>query len=348
MAGAMVAGQIAGSVIGGAMNIAAAKAGQPQDSPGNQVFVSNTPAASLGLQGSQFDALGRIGFADPSLLSSSGPFNRLAAQIQAMPIGEKIKRRALGALGELRSGNSTNVQELDGVLGRLGIGYDQVDQILQDQRVYDEQVAQLQEEYGPMQQQVIRDRLSAASDVSSLAASLAGGSSPVADRFRQQFMRDRTQGFKDAEEAALLRSQFGGINPASTLSEIDMARSNMGLDAELYAIQQALTVGGGINSLLQPGSDTAQNSAGLGVSSSNGALGIAASQASAANALSAQNAQVGANNLASGLSYAGKGFGEAAVALGDYYANRDTPAYDTSTWGQPVDSYDRFYSYTYK
>ena len=64
-------------------------------------------------------------------------------------------------------------------------------------------------------------------------------------------------------------------------------RGDLGLDAEIQAIQRAMQVAGGINSLLAGGSAGAMNAGNLSLAGSGQALGIASQQSVAANQLQA-------------------------------------------------------------
>jgi len=318
-------GGIVSNVVGGLL-------GQASGSSGDQIAVSNSTGSNQAINSALFDAAGRIGFADISSLRNSGPIARLTQQIMAMPIENRMKRRALAAISEMQKSGGTvsstdkleialgrkggadtstisgqNIKALEGVMARLGITLETINATFGDQARYDEQLAELGD-IGSFQPDVIRDRLEASAGVSDLAAGLVGGDSVLQDRFRNQFLKDRFNSLDDQQESLLLQGQFGGFNPGVGLEQIEELRADARFDAELKSLEQALFVGTGVNNLLNPGTASSLAAGGLSADANNGALGIAASQATAANALlqglninNSDSAAAGASGAITGL-----------------------------------------------
>ncbi len=102
--GAIVS-NVLGSLLGASGNLAGGFLSQISNSAGDQVTPFRLPEANFSLQSSLFDQGGQFGFGNFDLLRQTGPLNRLIDQIQALPMSERNKRRALEALKNIKSGD---------------------------------------------------------------------------------------------------------------------------------------------------------------------------------------------------------------------------------------------------
>lgn len=345
-----------GGALGGAF---AAQQGTGGSS--NNVIPSIDPQMDFALQASALASLGQSGFFNPQVLKNTGPIARLTNQINATTSDEKIKRRALqelqrliergsiGADGSIddslserfgtysdADGSERFPEELRGALARIGFSPSDLGQLIQDEQRFQESIAPLMN-LGPVQSDIILNRLNAGRDVSSVAAGIFGDNpSPQQQLIRQQFERDRNRDINRAEETLLLQGQFGKFNPSAGLERIAELRSDVGVDAELASIERALLYAGGVNNLLQPGIASAQGQAGLSTGSSLNALGIAANQATAANQINASINQSNAAALGNGISAAGSAFGDALMAGTFLGQGGRTPGFEQSTLNDSI------------
>ncbi len=312
----MAAAAAIGGLLSAGGSIAGGLLSDPADNPGSQILPSLNPANNLALQGATLDSLGQIGFADASILQQAGPLNRVIAQIQALPLDEKTKRRALISIQDVAAGRGPRrPTELAAALSRVGLASGDIAGLAEQQIEFDNQLEQSLGDIGPFQADVIRNRLQANASVADAARALSGGEdSALQSRFREQFLRNRENDLSEFEDNLLLRSQFGGFNPAAGLEEVARIRSNTGLEAELASLQQALSAATGVSALLNQGTSAAQSAAGLSSNANEGALSIAAQQAAAANRINAQNSQIGAQGLANGITGAGNALASSLLA----------------------------------
>lgn len=319
----MAVASMMGSLISAGGQLAGGLLGRASNSSANTVVPINNRNTDLATQAALFDSLGQIGFSDPGLLSQLGPYDQLISQINAMPITEKEKRRALAEIRTMRgernlSGKKTpdRSHSLDQVLKRLGKTIEDVKNTFTAQTEYENKLKNIGVE-GPFQEDVIRDRLAASSNIASLARGISSGEgSELQNRFRQQILRDSQRGINEANERLLLQAQYGRFNPSAGLERTAQLDSDSYLNAELGSIERALQVGGGVANLLGIGGRSGLAAGQLSSNVNQGALGIAANQAAAANALNQQLNINNADSIANGFAGAGNALGSGVASTG--------------------------------
>lgn len=280
-----------GSLLSAGANVAGGLLSQQSFSQGDQTFAAYNPALDPVLAASTFDSLSSIGFSDPGAIPS--PSQRIVGQIQALPLDEKTKRRGLRAFMQAMRGDEVTLPRfLESVLQRVGIDANNLDDLRRRDEEFANQQAALSEISG-----INTDTVMERARASQAAAQLLGGAAQAATGgaltpIQQQIRGRLERNLDDAEEQALLRGQFGGFNPAAALEGFADLRGEL----DLKAIEQSLLLASGITQTFNQGGSAAQNAAQMNTQANTGALGIAASQAQAANQL---QAQVNANNAAS-------------------------------------------------
>lgn len=329
---ALLGGLLGGGALSAGGSIAGGLLGQSGVSSGDQIIPSFDPRSSFPLAASQFESLAASGLANPDVFLNTGPLKDVFARIQEAPIDEKIKRRALLELqtrideGEPRQAGSffgapvyegeRYPRELEHTLARLNIGLDDLPNLIERQAEYDAAIAELGD-VGPFQTDVIRNRLQANADIAEMAGTLLrGGDSPITRTMREALRRDYGRSIDDAEERILAQAQFGGFNPSSQLEQIAEMRGDVDVDTDLQALERTLLFASGISDLLNRGTAAAQGQAGLANQANLGALGIAANQAQAANALRQQAAINDSTSLANGVAGAFSSLGNTVGQLG--------------------------------
>lgn len=302
-AGAQSAGSLAGGFLGGQGGL----------NPSEMIMTTFNSANDLGLQSSQFDALNQIGFGD--IANVPNPLQQLLNRVEALPIDNKAKRRAINGIVRTFSGDADRVRqkETNAVLRRLGITPAELPALMERNAAFQTRQRELQERMAPLQDQTILNRAQAAQSASQLlgdAGRFASGG-PASD-FQTRIMDSLNRGINDQEEALMLRAQFGGFNPAAGLEGIQRMRQ----DSEITALQQAIQAATALTAGLNAGNAQAQQSAGLNSNAALNALGIASQQAMAANQLAQQASINRADSMANGISGAMGSLGQAAMLPG--------------------------------
>jgi len=311
----------AAGILGGIGQVVGGELAQQDASINSSIIPYLTPDQNPSLQAINFDALSQIGFGNANRLLQAGPMADLARQINALPIKHDVKRRALYWL-QGGKGKGDNVLSINEALVPLGLTMDDLNRVRQEQADFEQRTSELQQFSQPIQDQIVRDRLSSSGNVANLLSQLSsGGDSRLQDQFRDQFIRDQQRGLNEAQEMIDLRAQFSGVNPADQLDQITQSRGDLFNDADLFSLRKAMEVASGVDAVLSRASQTAQNAAGLGLNASTNAAGIAANQATAANALRAAivnaNKNSRAEGVSGGISSLGSLFGPSAPAAGN-------------------------------
>lgn len=294
----IMGGILGGSALMAGGSVAGGLLGQAPFSMGDQILPSLNPANNLELAATNFDALNQLGFGDIANLPS--PSQQLVSQIQGLSIDEKTKRRGLIALQQALAGEEPDFKLapfLDAVLTRVGVSRDDLGTLMDRDTQFREQQAALGDLSG-IQTETVLERARAARAASQLLGGAASAATGGELSSLQQRIRDSlSRNLDDAEERALLQGRFGGFNPSETLEGIADARGEL----DLRAIEQSLLLASGLTQGLNGGLGAAQNSAQLSTGANQGALGIAAQQAQAANQLQQMNAINNADSLANGV-----------------------------------------------
>lgn len=316
-----------GSLLGASGNLAGGLLGSTGGmSSGDILNASFNPNLDLALQGSNFDLLSQIGFGN--INNVPDPIQQLVGQIEALPLEERRKRRAINALPRvsqnIQSGaenpfDVNKVNALRGVLSRLGIS----EQGLQDRFTQqNEQRAQIQRlrdaGLDGIQEDVLLNRANAARTSSSLLGSAAdlARSGQVSPGLGQELLgRDERQ-LADLQDRLGVLANFGGINPAQLFDTITDARLNQ----NLRLLEQQLGASTALQAALAPASAAGSQAAAQQTGSSINAAQIAAQQAMAANQLRQQAQMDQAGSIASGVSGAagvlGSGLGNMGLLSG--------------------------------
>ncbi len=346
---AAAAGVIAGAGIGAGGGIAGAilAADAASTASGDQIFPFVDPSQNLALQASEFDALNLIGFGD--IGNVPGPLDQFLARVNAMPMTNRARRRALKVISKIREAGVTSLNDpvfrrttdgfrpsgalgpeaeqgkfvtddvrsakrLRNVLAQMGVTEAEFSDILKSDIEFKENEKRLSEELGTRNETTIRNRATTAATASQLLADSAGFAStglPQSD-LQSDFLNRINRGIDDQEDQLLLRAQFGGFQPGAGLEGLNRQRT----DATLTALEQSLAASAGLTAGLGGGLDFAQRAASLSTGAGLGAAGLSASQAIAANSIRAQgDAASGAalgNGIASGAAAFGTGISNAA------------------------------------
>lgn len=314
-------------VMGAAANLAGGFLAQTPDNPGGQIIPFYDPSLNAALQAAQFDALNQIGFGNIDAIPS--PLSQIINRITALPIENRLKRRAIRGLQEYIAGKEIKRGDaLNETLTQLGMNRDSLPSLKRQQEQFDQQMGKLSGLSG-MNTDTILSRASAAKNAADLigaAGTFATGGTP--SDF-QASLRDRlSRNIDKQEEQLMLRAQFGGFNPALGLEKIADQR----LELDLKTIEQSLMAASGISGALNMGLAASQNAAGASSAAQANALGLAAQQANAANALNAQRAQDNALSLANGVGGAIAAIGKSSYGniLGSNYTSGTTAP---ASWG---------------
>jgi len=324
---------IAGGLIGAGGSIYAAEAGKPSGSQGDLTAAHLDPYLNPALQGSISDAMQLIGRGNFG--NEPSQIEQLIGRIMAMPIDNKLKRRALASIQDIREGRDPQrPRELTGVLGRVGLTNADLISTIEQSVAFDERQDRLREEFEPILETTVRNRAQAAQQASQLLADASGFSQFGTPQtpFQQAALDRITRGIDDQEEQFLLQANFGGFQPGAGLEDLQRAR----IDAPFTALEQSLAASMGLTAGLGGGLELAQQSAGQSANLGLGAAGVSAGQAQAANALRSRADLAAANARAQGIA---GGFGSLGTGIANagliYQANRQganyTPRPFTST-----------------
>jgi hypothetical protein len=315
-------------VMGAAANLAGAFLGQVPDNPGGRILPIYDPAFDRALQATQFDALGQIGFGDVSAIP--GPAQQLIGRILALPIEDRLKRRAIVSIqAMLRGKRPTRGDALGETLTQVGLEKKDVRKVVEKQAEFEEQMQRLSGLRGINTDTVMQRALSMnqAAQLLGAAGNFAVGGEPT--DLQRQIRDSLSRNLDEQEEQMMLRAQYGGYNPSAGLESITDQR----LELDLRAIEKSLAVASGLSGSLGMGLSAARG-AGQDSSTANlNALGIAAQQAQAANSIRNANAQFNADSLANGVagaiaaigksSYNGLNRGGSTVSTGSTPASYD-------------------------
>lgn len=319
------AGTFAGSVIGAGGQLAGGILGsQGGLNSGDLIYANFDPTLSAALQAVNFDALNQIGAGDP--YSTPTPFQELVGRINALPIDERTKRRALRSLGDIQAGNEeTRPKRLDQALRRLGLNRDDVAGILDRDAQFRTQQANVASQLSGLNEQTILNRARANATASGLLGSAADFATSGQPRngFQQSLLDNINRQINDAEEATLIRARFGGFNPGAALEQIQRARQ----DSNLTAIAQTIQTANQLSQALGYGTGVASQAAGQSTQASLNAAQIAAQQAQAANQLRNQTSLANAQTLGQGIAGAADAFGSGianTALMSQLFARRET------------------------
>jgi len=337
--GPLIAAILGGSAIGAGGGIAGGFLSQPGQSQGEQVAVHLDPNLNPALQGTISDALQLIGRGNFG--NEPSPIEQIVGRIMAMPIDNKLKRRALASIMDIREGRDPQrPAELTGVLGRLGITNADLTSTIEQSIAFDERQDRLREEFQPILETTVRNRAQAAQQASQLLADASGFSQFGTPQtpFQQATLDRITRGIDDQEEQFLLQANLGGFQPGAGIERFQRART----DAPFTALEQAIAASMGLTAGLGGGLQLAQHSAGQSANLALGAAGVSAGQAQAANALRSQENIAGASGLAQGIAGAAGSLGTGIANAGIY--NAFGPGTNTNTGFNPNTSSNPYYS----
>jgi len=104
-----MAGAAIGGIIGAAGQIGAAELSKPSNSSANTIFPQFDPFLNSALAGSVTDALSLIGRGN--IGSEPTPIEQLIGRINSLGINEKLKRRALDAIGRIRDAGAFGIED---------------------------------------------------------------------------------------------------------------------------------------------------------------------------------------------------------------------------------------------
>lgn len=292
---------------------------------GDTIQAFNDPQLNVALQAFTQDALGSIGRFDA--VQAPNQFEELVGRIQALPIDEKNKRRALTTLFQIQKGMSPEELRSPGrlanVLERLGVALNEAAPGQDDDlaRIFEE-VKRAEtnqralEESGAIEQnrQIVFDRLrtaSAAAQQGQAAAQFAETGTPQ-NAFQQALFDQQQRRDREFREAALGNANFGnlGVNQA-----FDSIRENEER-SPLRLIEAALQASTGLSATLQPGQQAAGEASAQNVGAAQGAAQIAAQQGAALNSIQAQQRDPSAlaNGISAGTSALTSGFNTALLS----------------------------------
>lgn len=322
---------------GGAMNaggsIAGAFMGAGGLNTGDLIMPTYDPMNDLGLSSSLFDALNQIGFGNIQNVPS--PIQQLVNRINSLSIDEKTKRRALTALPKAikKMPQGTKLSDvyrggrLNTALKKMGLSQSDLMNTIRQDADFKERQKVLYDQLGPINTDTILNRARASASAAQLlgdAGRFATGADPTA--IQSGLLNRINRGIDDQEQAYLLRSQYGGFNPAAGLEGIQRMREDSDLTALTQAVQMAAALTGGLSG----GSQVSQSASGQMSNASLGALGIAANQAQAANALRQQASLNNSDSMANGISGAFGGIGNGLMSAGMFNAmsNMGKPAFN--------------------
>lgn len=286
-------------LMGAAANLAGAFLGQTPDNPGGQILPFSDPTFNAALQAAQFDALNQIGFGDISAIPS--PVSQLINRITALPIENRLKRRAIVSIQAMMRGKKpTRGDALGETLTQLGMEKRDIQGLRERQAQYDEQMAKLSGLRGINTDTVMQRAMAAnqASKMLGAAGQFATGGAP--SDFQSQIRNSLSRNLDQQEEQLMLRAQYGGFNPGASLERITDQR----LDLDLRALEKSLAAASGISSALGLGTAGAQNAGNSSISAFSNSLGMASQQALAANQIMNSNAQYNTSAMANGIASA--------------------------------------------
>jgi hypothetical protein len=279
---------------------------QPSNSSADLILPHLDPHQNPALQGTISDALQLIGRGNFG--NEPSQIEQLVGRIMAMPINNKIKRRALESIQDLREGNPMRRPgELGVVLSRVGITHADLISTIEESVAFDERRDRLREEFEPILETTVRNRAIAAQQASQLLADASGFSQFGTPQtpFQQATLDRITRGIDDQEEQFLMQANFGGFQPGAGIEGFGRQRT----DAPFTALEQSLAASMGLTAGLGGGLELAQQSAGQSANLGLGAAGVSAQQAAAANALRANANAQGASGLAQGIAGGAGSFG---------------------------------------
>lgn len=217
-----------------------------------------------------------------------------------------------------------NIGRLKASLAAAGIGLNDLADVMKQTEEFNSQIQRLKDAgLGGLNEKTILGRANAASTAAGLlgdAANYANGTAPT--DFQNSILNRVNRDIKDQETKTLLQAQYGGYNPGEAL----MGIQRMKADSNLTALQQAIAAANALTAGLAPGLQAAQAAAGMGSNASNNALGIAAQQASAANALNNGSSINRADSLANGIAGGANAIGNSALTYYLMNGNRNAPA----------------------
>jgi len=330
--GVGAAGNVAGGFLGGLTG---------GTSSGDMISSNFNPSLDPAIQASNYDLLSQIGFGN--INNMPDPLQQLVGKINALPIEERIKRRAINFLPKsmklqargMDPFDYTRGHEVKTALKRLGIDATGLQDIAAQRDQQRAQIQQLRDAgLGGMQTDVILNRARAAQTANQLlggAADFARTGQPGQGIGQDLFARDERQ-MADLQDRLGVMANFGGINPAQLFESLTDAK----LDQNLRLIEQQLGMSTALQAALAPGSAAGSQAAGQSSGASLNAAQIAAQQAMAANQLRQQASQDQAGSLANGIGSAlgglGSAFGNAALMKG-IFAQQQIPQTQQFTTG---------------
>lgn len=221
------------------------------------------------------------------------------------------------------------IPRLDFVLKKLGMTLDDITRIAEDEKVFRDQIQQLEDAgLGGLQTDTIINRANAARTASELlggAAEFARTGQPGNPLSQTLFARDERQ-LADLQDRLGVLANFGGINPAQLFKSLSDAK----LDQNLRLIEQQLGMSNALQASLNPATAAASSIAGQSSNASFNAAQIAAQQAAAAAGLRANQASGSSSSLANGVGAGSSSLGSMFSNLGLLFGN---PSSDGNTVG---------------
>jgi len=304
----------ASSAAGAAGNLLGGLTADSTVASGDMTYASRDPMQDAYMGRYLFDAALPLGMADPQEIPSVG--QSLANRISAIPFEERVKRRALIALGAILDNPGQSADEvlntLDAgatpdelrkalvqALGRTGYSLADIPSLQQREAQHREFVSQLEARRGDALG-TIGQRMDIARDVNQMlygASQFASGQGQLDPLSNAQLARLNRM-TDEQEETALLRNANLGMRPGDIAMQFAQQRQ----ENPLTALGQTLGIAGAIQNLYTQQQAGLQNALGLAVPAQSNALNTAANQASTANQLLSQGKQAEATTQANAIS----------------------------------------------
>ena len=325
-------------------------AGFAQDSTvpsGDLVGVSSNPYANPLFSGLEFDAATGLGFGDATRIA--GPLRDVANQLQALPIENRVKRRAaigLAAIARypdldpeealqrfaderptgLGAGRGEILRATLNTMNRLGFDRQSLQDLGRREAAFTAQQQQLIDSgFGGLQTDIILDRARMAQQMGQLGIQASdyatgGAVSPL----MQNFIDRRSRAIDRDEETALLRAANTGQRPGTIERDFADLRAN----TEMAAFADTIQAAAGLQQLFSGQRAPAERTTNMGLQAQSNALNTAANQANVANQIAAQGAMAEGAAQATGIAQGVGGFADALGGIGQLQMLSGLGAFD--------------------